>query len=403
MFKFITNNWAAKLVCILVAVGLWAYVAIGESKVDNLPGKLPLQIKNVPSNLTAIVDEDSVQVKISADRSTWSRLSSNSIVAYIDLNGLTQGTHEVSVLAESSISNVEIVDITPSKVLVRLEPIIKKKVPIRIQTSGQAGEGLVAGEATIEPSEAEISGAESVIGKILEVTAPIVLNGETTQIEKNIPLVALDSNGEEIKNVSYNPKEAKVTLPLVKAGTTKSVGIKAQITGKPKSGYWINQINITPSNVTISGSSGVLRGVTYLQTKAIDVEGISQNITKQIDLDLPSGVSLNETSSQVKVEIQISVGSSEKEISAGIVYDNLSSLLKVDSVDPNTVKIVVSGPVDALASLSSSNVQVHLNLGNIKTSGAYNIDIDRNSITVPDGMSVSSYVPSAVKVNLSNK
>jgi YbbR domain-containing protein len=403
MFKFITNNWAAKLVCILVAVGLWAYVAIGESKVDNLPGKLPLQIKNTPSDLTAIVDEDSVQVKISADRSTWSRLSSNSIIAYIDLNGLTQGTHEVSVLAESTVSNVEIIDITPKKVLVRLEPIIKKKVPVRIQTSGQAGEGLVAGEATIEPSEVEISGAESVVGKILEATASVALNGETNQIEKNIPLVALDSNGEEIKNVSFNPKEAKVTLPLVKAGTTKSVGIKAQITGKPKSGYWINQVIITPSNVTISGSSGILRGISYLQTKAIDVEGISQNLTKQIDLDVPSGATLDETNSQVKVEIQVSVGSSEKEISAGLIYDNLSSLLKVDSIDPNAVKIVVSGPTDVLSTLSSSNVQVHLNLGNIKSSGAYNIDIDRNSITVPDGMSVSSYVPSAIKVNLSNK
>lgn len=403
MFKFITNNWGAKLICIVVAIGLWVFVAIGESKVDNLPGKLPLQIKNTPSELTAIADEDSVQVKISADRTTWNRLSANSIVAYIDLNGLTQGTHEVDVMAEANTPNVEIVDITPKKILVRLEPVIKKKVPARVQTTGQAGEGLVTGEAVLDPSEAEISGAESVISKILEATAVIALNGETNQIEKKVPLIALDSKGEEIKNVNFNPKDVKVTLPLVKAGTTKTVGIKVQINGKPKAGNWVNLINISPASVTISGSSGVLRGINYLQTKAIDVEGISQNISRVVDLDVPSGASLSDNISQVKVEIQVGAGSSEKEISAGLIYDNLASYLKVESVDPTSIKVIVSGPVDALNNLSSQNVQVHLNLGSLKATGGFNVDIDRNSITVPEGTSVSSYMPSAVRVNLANK
>lgn len=404
MFKLISNNWGAKVICLILAVGLWTYVAVGESKVDNFPGKIPLTIKNTPNNMVAITDVDTVQIKVSADRAVWQRLSANSFEVYIDLNGLNQGTHEVDVSARSNIANVDIVQIMPQKVLVRLEPLAKKNVPVKVQTTGQAADGLVSGDANIDPENVEISGAQSIIDKILEVTASIQLNGESAQIEKTISVAALDAQGEEIRNISYSPSDIKVTLPIVKAGTTKTVGIKTKMSGNPKSGYWINQISVVPSDITIRGNSGVLRGINYIETKAIDVEGISDGITKNIDLDLPSGVTLADaTNSQVKVTITLSSISSEKEIIAGLIYDNTASGLKVDSVDPSTIKILTSGPADLLNTLSSNNVQIHLDLASYHSAGNYSIDITRSMINAPDGISVSSFVPSSIRVILANK
>jgi len=314
MLKFITNNWQAKLVCLILATALWAYVAIGESQVDNLPGNIPLKIINIPQGLVPILDQDTVQVKISADRSVWNIISANSISAAIDLNGLTQGTHEVQVSAQSNIANVEIVEVVPNKVLVRLEPIAKKNVSVKVQVEGQAGEGLVPGDAVISPDTIEVSGAQSVIEKILEATAIIKLNGETNQIEKNIELVALDSKGEIIKNITFSPKEVKVSLPIVKAGTSKTVGIKVNTTGQPKSGYWVSGIITTPDVVTAVGASGILRGINYIETKTIDIEGIDASVTKSIGLNLPSGVSLTDDIGQIKVEIKVTALGSSKEL-----------------------------------------------------------------------------------------
>lgn len=403
MLKILTYNWPAKLLCLFLAMGLWTYVAIGESQVENLPGKIPLETKNVGADLVAITDIETVQIKVSADRSTWQKLSANSFEAYVDLNGLAQGTHEVEVSVKANVPGVEIIEVVPDKVLVRLEPLTKKKVSVKLQTEGEAGEGLVPGEAIIDPEEVEISGAQSVIEKILEATATIQLSGETNQIEKTVPLLALDAQSEKIKNISFSPSEVKVTLPIVKAGTTKTVGIKTKLIGKVKTGYWISQINLNPSDVTIRGNSGVLRGIEYIESKNIDIEGVSADFSQTVDLDLPSGVSLVGATGRVRVEIKISAVGSEKEIIAGLIYNNLASNLKVNSVDPAVVKVIVAGPTDILNNLSSDNVRINFDLSSYNSAGSYSIDINKNMISVPSGATVSSFAPSAVRINLANK
>ena len=403
MLKFITNNWAAKLICLILAIFLWSYVAIGESKVDNFPGKIPIQLKNVPSNLVPILDTDQVQIKISADNSLWNRLSSESFEASIDLGGAEEGTKEYSVNVSSNVSGVDVIEVSPKKVLVRIEKIVDKKIPVKLQTKGQAGEGLVPGDAVIDPNEITISGAKEIVDKTLEATAVMVLNGETNQIEKKVKLVALDSQGNEISNVGFDPEEVKVTLPIVKAGTTKTVGIKAKLDGNPQDGFWISQVDVSPADITISGNSGVLRGINYIETKTIDVTGLKENLSKSIDLDLPSGISLVGDIKQVKIDIKLSADTTEKEIIPGISYDNLLPSFKVDSVDPTTIKILASGVASVLSTLNSNNTLVHLDLSIYHAPGNYSIDITRDMITAPNGVSVSSYVPSAVRVTISNK
>lgn len=400
MFKFVTNNWIAKLICLILAVVLWGYVAVGESQVDNFPGEIALEIKNVPADLVAIIDTESVQIKISADRNIWNRLSSNSFSAYIDLKGLAEGTYEREVAVKPNVDNVEIVEIMPQKILVRLEKISKKIVPVKLQTEGEADEGLVPGDATIEPENVEISGAKSIVEKILEATAVIKLNGETENIEKTVALLALDAEGEAIKNISFTPKDVRIALPIVKAGTTKTVGIKAKTSGKPKAGFWISQIVVNPADIAIKSNGGVLKGTNFIETKSIDIEGASQNISRTIDLDLPLGVTAVDGINSVKVEIKVSPTNLDKEVSASISYENLNPSLKVDNIEPNNVKTVINGPADILTSI---NVQLKLNLANYKSAGSYSLDIEKSMFTIPAEVIISSFIPSSVKITLSNK
>ena len=395
-------NWPAKLFCLILAILLWTYVAIGESQVDNFPGKIPLSIKNTPSDLIAISDVDSVQIKISADRATWQKLSAQSFESFIDLGGLQKGTNEVRVNVKSNTSEVEIIEIVPEKILVRLELIAKKKIPVKVQTDGQAGEGLVPDDAKIELNEVEISGAQSVIDKILEATALIQLNGETEEINKTVELAAYDAQGEAIKYVEFNPKSVVVGLPIVKAGSAKTVGIKARIEGKPKNGYWLSEVTTTPLDLTIRGTNGVLRGINFVETKAIDVSGLSSDYSKNVELDLPSGITLADNNSQVKVEIKFSANKSEKEVSAAIDFENLASNLKIETLEPNLIKVMLSGSQDVLSALTSSSVKIKLNLSGYNL-GNFAIDINKNMISVPEGVEVISFLPSAVRIGIGNK
>lgn len=402
MLKIFTNNWKAKLICLLIAVGFWTYVAANQAKVDNFPGGVPLEINNVPEGMIAITDVEKIELKIVAERSIWNKLTSDYINANVNLSGLGQGTHEVPINIEAKMSGVEIVDYTPKTALIRLEPKVTKSVPVNVKIEGEAGEGLMAGIPEIKPEEAEISGAKSIVDKILEATAIIRLDGETDNVTKNVKLVALNAESEKISNIKFNPEETQVTIPIIKAGTTKTVGIKVNAKGNVASGFWISSISTNPSTITISGAAGIIRSINYIETKELNIDGINSQTVKTVDLNIPSGITIADQVSLVRVEIDVSQSSSSKQISAQISPQNIASNLKVNSLNPSSLSVNLSGKSADLEKSNSDNVKLNLNLGGF-SEGTYSIDLTNSMFSAPDGVSVTSFVPSSISVNLTKK
>ncbi len=403
MFKIITNNWPAKVICLLLAVSLWIFVALNSAKIANFPGNISLETKNIPVGMTAISDTQNVQIKISADRSLWNKLSANNFNAYVDLSNLSGGTHELDIKVTCNLSGVQIVSTNPEKAMVTLEPLVKKTLSIVTQVEGTAGEGLVAGDITIEPNEVEIAGAQSIISKIYQATAIIKLNNETTDFTKAINLVALDAEGEIIKNISFNPSSVKVTVPIIKGANTKTVGIKAKIIGQPKSGFWVKEVRVNPADVAITGSANVLKNTTYIETKDINIEGIDTNKSVTADLNLSGGLSSIDKITQVKVDIILDKTITQKEVIASYNWQNLASNLKIDSVAPTSIKVLASGTADNLNSLTADNVRLNIGLSDYKAAGTYSIDITKDMFTMPDGVSIASYLPTSISIVVSNK
>ena len=386
MLKIITNNFWIKIICILIATGVWVYVVNSESKVDNFPGSIPLEVRNQPEELVVIKNADFIELKVIAEQGMWKKLSADTFQAYIDLAGLDIGTHEVSVKVNTDIEGVQVVEINPAKVMVRLEPLISKKVPVVVKTHGKAADGYVAGEAQTSIQEVEISGAESIIREINQVFAPITLDGENSDIKsKTVSLVCYDEQNEEIKNVIIKPTQLVVDLQIIKASQVKTVGIKVKTNGLPKDGYWINQITTEPSTVIITASSKNLADTEYIETEAIDIEGIHSNKIARVNLKLPNGVTLaSGQSNQVTANINVSVlDSSRKEIDAKYNYISLNPNLKVTNINPFSIKVLVSGPNEIINKLSSKDITININLEN-KAQGYYTENISYEKISVPE-------------------
>lgn len=402
MLKILISNWPVKLIAILAATLLWFYVASSESRVGDFPGKLPLEYRNVPEGLETISDVEEVQIKLVAEGIVWQRLSAASFEAYVDLAGLPLGTHELEVKINVKTVGVSIVEIKPNKILVRLEPVAKKEVPVHVQISGKPAEGLVIDIPVSEPETVSVSGAQSVVENIFEATAKLVLSGESSDITKSVPLVVLDSEGEIIKNLTFEPKEVKIILPLSKFGKNKTVGVVAKFIGTSAGGFYVSKVEIDPPTVTISGKTANIQNIDSVATRPIDISGISASVTKTASLDLPEGTALLGDLERVTVKITVSSQTASREIIVGLNYKNLASNLKVDSISPSQIKAQVSCPQNILDTLSSSNVVLNLDLSG-KGAGSFNLDIGPGQVSTPEGCSVSSVLPSSVSVTLGNK
>ncbi len=405
MTNFITNNIAAKILCLLVALTVWAYVASGESKNINLPSSIPIEARSVGEGLIAKLSTSEIKVRVAVDRGKLKNLSADSFEAYIDLTSKTKGTYtDVAVTVKAKDPNIQIREITPSTITVTLDPAITKTVPVVVKIEGKPGDGLAPNDPIIEPDKVEVRGAKSDVDRILEATAIIGLKGDTADLKKTVALEGYDAKGDRIKDLGFSPSEVVVTIPIVKAGKSKTVGIKVKTEGTVKSGYWASQISTDPTLVSITGNAEALNSAKFIETATINIDGLSANKTFNVDLSPPTGIVLLDANTEIKVTINISANDTTKEIIASINSINLSATLSLDTSGSDPIKVLVSGPADKLDALTSADVVVTLDLNAFRSPiGVSKIDISRDWIKVPEGISVVRFNPSATTITLQSK
>ncbi len=399
MFKRITNNLTVKLICFSLAAFLWIYVTAGQNSVGKFPSSLKIKTINVSAGLVAIYDNKTVEIKIMAEPRVWKSLSSSSFSAYVDTSSLTAGTYELPVNVVSSVPGVQVVERNPDKIFVTLEPIITKKVGISKKIEGSAGDGLIAGTVEFEPSQVEASGPKSLIESLTEATATISLNGETSNVKKTVPIIALDEKGDTINSIQFVPSEVVANITIVKASNNKTVGIKVKTTGTPKTGYYVSNIATVPGTIDITGPQSAIADLNYIETHTIDIDNISSNTEQEVLLKTPSGVALQAGSpSKVLIRITVSPVETSREITAKVKYEK-DAAIEVESMDPGQVRVVVSGPAELISTLTPNDVILTFDLKG-KEEGIERYTLSAANFTVPNGVTIVSILPSSIKITL---
>jgi YbbR domain-containing protein len=400
ILKAIFRNWPIKLLCILASASLWFYVTSSQNTIAKFPGSLNIRTANISTNLVAIYDVKTVEVKVMAEPSVWQKLSAESFSASIDLSGVSAGTHEVPVNVTTSIPGVQIIEKTPDKILVTLEPVISKDVSIAKKIEGGSAEGMVPGNITFSPDRVRIKGGQSAIDNISEATAVISLNGEGENFKRNISLIVLNDSGEEMKDVEIWPNEVEADVSIVKGSNVKTVGIKVKIIGSPKENYYVSDVTSMPGAVDISGIRDIVVNTKYLETQSIDISGVSTDIERDIALSAPDGITILGNSS-AKVHVIINISSFEISRSFDVSnYKILNSNIQVASFDPTTVKVVCEGLPNILGTLTKDNFSIDLNLIG-KTpdpNGEINVAIVPENVHAVDGVTIISVEPNTIKI-----
>jgi len=388
-----TKNLGPKFLAIAFALGLWFYVALGAERVANFPTKIPVEVKNVPAGVAVLEEVPNVDVKIRAPLLAWRNLSSSNFAATIDLAGFSKGQYEIPIAVSSANPDVKIIEATPNKINIHIEEIITKDVPVKISVSGEPKDGFVEGEAEISPQEVKMTGPKTLVGATVSAIAPVKLDSEEFDIERNVKLTAFDSGGKELSKLQFSPEQVSVKLPITKATNLKTVGIKVNVSGVPQDGFWISKISTNPAAVSITGEADAISKIEFLETPKIDITGAKSNITKTVALDLPSGVLITKGKPEVQVKLTISPIDSQKTVTASFNFEGGSG----SSTDQ--VQVILSGPAASLADASSGNIKISINLSG-KPKGQTQITIPKEAIFIPSGLSIIDYLPKTITITV---
>lgn len=190
MFKLLTENWALKLISLILAIMLWFFI-MGERRLE-VNYRVPLELQNLPRELMVANEIPSmVDVRVSGPRTLLMQVSPNDISITVDLSGLRPGLTSFRRLDErlNLPSGLRVTRLSPSFVDVRLERVQQKQVPVVISLTGEPKEGFQIGSVKAFPDQVILEGAESELKNINEVTTEEVdLTGVNSGFSLIVPL-----------------------------------------------------------------------------------------------------------------------------------------------------------------------------------------------------------------------
>jgi YbbR domain-containing protein len=390
----IAGNLGLAALALVLALALWLFVTDRENPTEarTFNSAIPLEIVNVPGDLAvANVTETSVRIRIEGSRSELDGLAAEDFTATVDLGGLSAGTHDVAVEVTPPNSRVNVVDATPSRVGVTLEPLRTREVPVEVVTLGSPVTGFEVTSVSVDPANVTVSGAESLVNLVEYAAAVVNLTGAQVNVTDQVELEPRDSRDGGISRVAVNPTSANVSVEIVQQEYSLQFAVTPNLTGEPASGFTIAALNVDPRIVTVVGPLDVLQTLESVGTEEIALTDARDDVIRTVTLTVPQGARIEGSgTARVTVDIEPLQGQSLFNVTPQVQGADPGAVV----VPASDVAVTLTGSEQVLASISPASITVTIDVSGLGE-GLHAVPVE---VTPPPGTTVTRVEPGELGV-----
>lgn len=368
--KILFNKKYSKLTALILALFMFATVnatslssyrtqmTSSKSKVNvavtaNYNSDL-FELSGLPAtaNITFIGDATGVTAASNAD---------GHIVA--DLEGLTEGAHEVKLKGEGFGDNVDF-KIDPSNVTVMLKKKTTQQFDLSYDVVNQDKMDPIysIGTPEFEYNKINVRASKDTLSSIAFVKALIDVSNQSSDFEQDAKIVAYDQSGQVVK-ADIVPDTVHVKVPV--SSPSKTVSIEVQITGEVPNDKAIASVGMDQESVTIYGPQNVLSSIEKVVV-SLDASTITKDSTVLRPITLPTGVS-SSSISQVTMSVKLGAKTSKTLDGVKINYQNNTNNYKASQKDnKTTTSVVVYGTQENIDKISADDIYVYVDMKDAK-------------------------------------
>ena len=289
------ENLLARIICLLMACGLWVYVMTDQNPIIERNIEVRLQQRNLPQNMMVFNAPDKILVKVRGSRA---KLSSDNlsaeINASINLKNITEGQQSLPITV--TYSGGEIVSVTPKEVSVYVDTVSEKKVPVTTRIVGAVNGDMTIGSSIITPAEVTLRGATHRIDKVNRVVAPIDISNHSGSFQTE--------SGYDIPNMRIIPERVMVQANMVSQMHSLDIPVKLVMSGDLPAGIIVTKTEIVPTSVRVTAPPSVLKELKDVKTKPLDVSKLNGSTVVAAELDLPEKVIPERRTVQIKISVE---------------------------------------------------------------------------------------------------
>lgn len=386
---------SSALIALILALTMWVVAMREQNPIvqDRFPQAIPIEMVNKGEDLLIVGGfEEEVTLLIRAPQKAWGDLEAEDFYAYVDLADLGVGFHEMSVRVQHP-ETVRVIEKSPDVVSITLDRVAQSWFRVGVNILGDVPVGYKYGLPVVTPSQVAVIGPQSLVDQVEAVVIDLQLRGEKAAMEKAFEPLPQNKIGGTVPGVEISPSQVMVELPIEQESGYRDVSVKVVTQGAVASGYWISDIRVDPSTVTVYGDpQRVDELLGFLETEPVDVGGANANLTRSVALVLPEDISLLGVG-RVLVRISVSPVLGGQTIRVSPTLQGLAPGLEA-TVSPETVEVILAGPLADLSALQAEDVQVILDLLDLEP-GTYKISPD---VEAPESLEVQSIVPDQLEV-----
>ncbi len=360
MINRLKNNTKIKIISFLSAIALWMYVmAVVDPEETKGFEDIPVSISNMSDlkdkNLVIYPDEKlTADVYIKGSLSKVQSVKKEDIHVYGTIEDPIQGQKEVYLKA--NIPQGVTLEFKHDVLVVNLEKNIKEKRDIKVEVSGNSKRNI--NKIELSKEFVDVSGPRTLVKEVKSVRANLDVGNETDDFSKKLQLIPLNSDGTKVEGVTLSSSFVTAKIELLKE---KIVPIRVSLNDN-KDNDVLKNYKLSKEQVTIKGKKEDIDKISYIKTKPIDLADLANGQEKEVSLEIPEGITLEDSSITIKLN-------DTKQLSAEFLYNAADIELRnipTNMDNPNVIsdvdiKVVVESTED-LSKLNKKDISLYIDL-----------------------------------------
>lgn len=296
----LTDRWPYKVAAVVLSVLLWLNVAADQERGDQaVPTRLDIVVadtmwtlREAPPQVTTVFEGRRGDIIALFDQPTIREVITEvaDSVMEIELDASrVQFDRDLSVRPTA---------VTPSRVVVRLEPRVRVRVPVYVNARAEAEQGYVVGDPQVSPDSVTVRGPRSVVSLLSRLeTERLDLGQLERTVDRHVPVVLPPG----VQRVTLSPPNVLVTIPV---DSLMSRRFLVPITAE---GPFAGEVTLDPTSValTVRGGAAVVSRLAALDFQVIAVVGgaFAEPRSVQLRVRPPPGVEVTTTTDPARVTI----------------------------------------------------------------------------------------------------
>lgn len=378
--------WDSKIlwvfISILASILLWVYVTTTEGDlIEHTFSSVPVvfngeeNLRNNEGLVISNISTNKVSVRVRATRREISRLSSDSIVAVVDVSKFTlSGNYNQSVSIEfpleSDANSISIVSITPQDISFNIEQTSSKTIEVDGLFVGTVAEGYAAQPIEFNPQTVTVTGPLSEIDKVATAWVEVNREGVDKTIQFNSAYELRDSEGNtlSLNNITLETQTVSVTIPVT---ATKEVPLTVDLVDGGGASAENVKITCDPATITVAGDAQTLAGLNKISLGTVDLASFASSFEDTFRVVLDNDITNVTGISEAKVTIKI-VGLETKAFNVSNITTINAPAGKTAAVITENVEVTLRGSEAVLGKIQANNIRIVADLAELgSTTGVF--------------------------------